>query len=101
LHAQYNQDKNSKIIDQIKILKRRIKLIRDMQLNGILSIFSAALTMFLIFIHQTIFAVYSFSVSMILLMISLSMAAFEIILSNKALDIQLDNIEEELNKNSH
>jgi hypothetical protein len=96
LHALYKEDKSSSIIEQIRILKRRIKLIRDMQLNGILSILFAALTMFLIFIGQDGFSVYSFATSIILLMTSLSMAAIEIILSNRALDIQLNDIEEEL-----
>lgn len=98
LHAQYRTEKSDSIIDQIKILKRRILLIRDMQLNSIMSIFFAALTMFMIFVDQHWFAVYSFSLSMLLLMISLFMAAREIILSNRALDIQLNDIEDELKK---
>ena len=69
-----------------------------MQLNSIMSIFFAALTMFMIFVDQHWFAVYSFSLSMLLLMISLFMAAREIILSNRALDIQLNDIEDELKK---
>lgn len=94
LHAQYLLEKNDKIVAQIKILKRRILLIRDMQLNGIMSIFFAAFTMFLIFVGQEWFAIYSFALSIILMMFSLFLAAREIILSNKALDIQLHDMEE-------
>lgn len=93
LHAQYKQEKQLIIINQIKILKRRIKLIRDMQLAGISCMFFAAVTMFLIF-RDLNFATVTFTISLILLMTSLSMSAYEIILSNKALYLQIDDIEE-------
>lgn len=102
LYAQYEAVKNDSIVSQILILKRRIKLIRDMQLAGIMSIFCAAFTMFLLFIDFNNVAAYSFFISIVLLMVSLGMAAFEVILSNKALDIQLNDIVKELNtKNKH
>jgi len=96
LHAIYSKEKSYIILQQIKILKRRIQLIRDMQLNGILSILFAALTMFLIFLNFRTFASYSFTVSLVLLLVSLTMSAHEIMLSNKALLIMLKDIEDEV-----
>lgn len=94
LHSQYKQEKQEIIVNQIKILKRRIKLIRDMQLTGISCMFFAAFTMFLIFKNVEIYATLTFTISLILLMTSLSMSAYEIILSNKALYLQIEDIEE-------
>lgn len=99
LHMQYKQEKSVIILAQIHILKRRIRLIRDMQLTGILSLFLAALTMFLIYEGFSA-ATYSFTISLLLLLISLGMSAYEIILSNKALFILLTDVEHELDPES-
>lgn len=92
LHAQYKEEKLENIIFQIIILKRRIQLIRDMQLTGILCMFFASFTMFLIFKNLEVYATFTFTISLILLMTSLSMSAYEIILSNKALYLQIQDI---------
>lgn len=101
LHQDYSKQKNSVILDQIKILKKRILLIRDMQLYGILSLFFAALTMFLVYEELTFLSTYIFSISLILLLVSLGMSAYEIILSNKALLVLLTDIEHELSPKRH
>lgn len=95
LHAQYKEEKTQTILSQIRILKRRIKLIRDMQLAGITCMFFAAFTMFLIFVNLKSYATGTFTISLLVLMISLSMSAYEIILSNKALYIQINDLESE------
>jgi hypothetical protein len=96
LHAQYSKEKSSIILQQIFLLKKRINLIRDMQLTGILSLFFAAFTMFLVFESITWLATYSFTISLVLLLGSLGMSAYEIILSNNALYVLLTDIEHEL-----
>lgn len=101
LHQDYSKQKSSVILDQIKILKKRILLIRDMQLYGILSLFFAALTMFLVYEELTFLSTYIFSISLILLLVSLGMSAYEIILSNKALLVLLTDIEHELSPKRH
>lgn len=95
LHAVYEKEHSQVQLSQIQILKRRIKLIRDMQLAGISCMFFAAFTMFLIFINVSMYATATFTVSLLLLMTSLGMSAYEIILSNKALYIQIQDIESE------
>ncbi len=95
LHAQYKEAKNQTILSQIKILKQRIQLIRDMQLAGITCMFFAAFTMFLVFVNIKMYATITFTISLLILMVSLSMSAYEIILSNKALYIQIKDLESE------
>jgi hypothetical protein len=94
LHAQYKLEAGVLLLEQLKILKFRIRLIRDMQLIGILSMLVAAFTMFLIYQGWYILANYAFSLSLILLLSSLCLSAYEIILSNKALFILLSDIKE-------
>jgi hypothetical protein len=94
LHSQYKTDSSKIILEQIKILKSRILLIRNMQLLGIASIFFAAFTMFLIFYNISDFAHAVFRMSLILVLSSLALCGIEVYLSNKALFIQIKDIEE-------
>lgn len=96
LHAQYKEEKTQNLLKQIQILKRRIQLIRDMQLAGITCMFFAAFTMFLIFVDLKTYSAVTFTISLLILMISLSMSAYEIVLSNKALYIQIKDMEFEI-----
>lgn len=98
LHAQYKEEKTQNLLRQIQILKRRIQLIRDMQLAGITCMFFAAFTMFLIFVELKTYSTVTFTISLLVLMVSLSMSAYEIILSNKALYIQIKDLEFEIEK---
>ena len=93
LHTLYKTEQSSGIIDQIKILKVRILLIRNMQLLGIASVFFAAFTMFLIYYELHNFAHLFFGLSLVMMLASLAVCGAEIYLSNKALFIQLKDIE--------
>ena len=94
LHSQYKTDSSKMILAQIKILKSRILLIRNMQLLGIASMFFAAFAMFLIFYSISEIAHVVFGVSLILILSSLAVCGIEVYLSNKALFIQIRDIEE-------
>jgi hypothetical protein len=94
LHSQYKTDSSKMILSQIKILKSRILLIRNMQLLGIASMFFAAFAMFLIFYNISEIAHIVFGVSLILILSSLAVCGIEVYLSNKALFIQIKDIEE-------
>jgi len=91
LHSQASQevDRANNLIPQIENLKSRVKIIKNMQLMGILSLFFCVFSMFLIFLQQMVLAEFTFAISLILLMISLSLSALEINISVKALNIQL------------
>jgi uncharacterized protein DUF2721 len=91
LHNQASQEINKVdvLMPQIENLKLRVKIIKNMQLIGIISLFFCVFSMFLIFLQQIVLAESVFAVSLILLMISLSLSAIEIHISVKALNIEL------------
>ena len=91
LHSQVTQEvhKTDILMPQIENLKLRVKIIKNMQLIGIISLFFCVFSMFLIFLQQIILAEFVFAGSLILLMISLSLSAIEINISVKALNIEL------------
>jgi hypothetical protein len=94
LHSQYKETQNPFILGQIKSLRLRVRLVRDMQALGILSLFLCVLCMFLLFWGKIIIGKYVFGISLILLMSSLGISIYEIQISMKALKIQLSDIEE-------
>jgi len=95
LHKQYENEHQENILSQIKTLKHRLRLIRDMQVLGVLSLISCVVCMTLIFLGRMAAAEWVFGISVLLLAGSLLISVYEIIISTKALDIQLSNIEEE------
>jgi hypothetical protein len=92
LHTQYKTESSPSIIEQIKILKTRILLIRNMQLMGIASTFFAAFSMFLIYYGLGSISHIMFGLSLATMLGSLAICAYEVYLSNKALFIQLRDL---------
>lgn len=93
LHTKYNEDHDRKIKAQISNLKKRLVLIRNMQLLGILSLFFCVGSMFTIYQEFQLVGSYIFGFSLLLLMISLALSIREIQISVKALNIQLSDME--------
>lgn len=89
--------KNSKsdtlITGQIKNLRKRIYLIRNMQLFGVVSFFLCVVTMLLLFLKLTLPGEITFTLSLTTLLISLAISIKEISISIGALEIQLDSCE--------
>ena len=96
LAAQYKDDQNENVASQIKSLRLRVRLIRDMQMLSIFALFLSVVCMFSLFIGETELAKYIFSASLLSLMISLGMSLREIMISTHALSIQLKDIDDEL-----
>jgi hypothetical protein len=92
----YSKREDKRVADQIRNLKIRLRLIRDMQLFSIVALFLSVLCMFFLFNGQELIAKYIFGVSLISLMISLGFSAREIYISTRALSIQLSNIAEDV-----
>ncbi|MFT4740041.1 MAG: hypothetical protein ACI9L9_000817 [Marivirga sp.] len=93
LHDKYHQAPDTKIKAQIANLKRRLILIRNMQLLGILSLFFCVASMFTIYQEFQMIGSLIFGFSLLLLMISLAFSIIEIQISVKALNIQLGDME--------
>ncbi|MFT7033137.1 MAG: hypothetical protein ACJA2S_001639 [Cyclobacteriaceae bacterium] len=95
LYKRYNEDGHERIIaGQIKNLRLRMYLIRNMQAFGILSFLLTVVCMFLLFENLTASANYLFGASLFSLFISLILSLIEIQLSTKALDLELKDMEE-------
>ena len=78
-----------KLLPQIDNLRRRIYLIRSMQLCGVISFFLCVATMLLIFLGLKEAGEVVFAASLVCLLVSLALSIREISISVKALDIQL------------
>ena len=94
LHAKYKETPNHSIFGQIKNLRKRINLIRNMQIFGITSLLLCVLCMFLIYVKLMLFAEIVFGISLILLIISLTLSIREIQISVTALNIHLSDMED-------
>ncbi len=95
LHGKYKQGLEDPEVlrGQIKNLRRRMTLIKQMQATGVTSFFSCVLCMFFFYLHYEMVAYAVFGISLVLLLISLALSLNEIILSTKALEIELGDME--------
>ncbi len=92
LEGNYRQSHEGRLLDQIRNLKRRLRLIRNMQLAGVLSLFCCTGAMFLLFFNRVGVAEVVFSVALVLMMASLAVSAEEIRISVRALDLHLTDL---------
>jgi hypothetical protein len=95
LGDQYRQSKDEKILGQIKNIRKRVHLIRSMQVAGLSSLLLCVVCMFLIYIGLTLFSEVLFGIALLLLTYSLTLSILEIQISVHALDIHLSNMEED------
>ena len=93
LYAKYKENPDQILIGQIKNLKTRLNLIRNMQIYGITSLLLCVVCMFLIYIEWVSVAEVIFGVALVLLIISLALSVREIQISVKALNLQLHDLE--------
>jgi hypothetical protein len=92
----WETEHNEKILFQLHNLRRRVKLIRLMQMFGVFCMFGCVLTMFLLFNNEYVAGQYAFGLSLLLMLTSLYLSIREIHLSVVSLDIVLSDLEQEL-----
>ncbi|MGB3152252.1 MAG: DUF2721 domain-containing protein [Maribacter sp.] len=93
LHQKYQETESKSIGRQVKQLRKRLSIIKNMQATAIFSFLLAVITMSLIYVELRFWANLVFGVSLLALMVSLVLSLIEVQLSTKALSIQLKNIE--------
>jgi hypothetical protein len=93
LITDYHKRQHHNLMPQISSLKRRLTLIRWMQVFGIASILFCVITMFLIYAGFQTGAKILFGFSLLLMIISLVISIIEIFLSAGALRVVLREIE--------
>ena len=94
LHDEYDETGDKKTRDQIENLRKRVILIKNMQLLGIGALFVSVLCMVSLFAGYIIIGKVLFGASLVMLLLSLGMSIIEIQISVKALNIQLSDLED-------
>ncbi len=94
LHNQYDKHEQPLIIHgQIKNLRYRLKLIKNMQALGVVTFLSSIICMYFIYIQWMVMAHWVFALSLLFFSASLTLSLVEIQLSTKALELELSDIE--------
>ena len=93
LHADYKASPHPSYLGQIASLRWRIRLVRNMQFCGVLSLLLCTICMFLLFWDQTMPAEIVFSAAMLVMIVSLVISLMEIQCSVQALDLHLESVE--------
>lgn len=94
LYSDYEKQKHGILIAQISNLRRRLMLIRWMQVMGVGSILCCVITMFFVYQGWQLYAKILFAVSLLLMIVSLMLSLSEIFLSAGALRLLLRDLEE-------
>lgn len=93
LHQKFQETGSRAIGLQVKQLRTRLSIIKNMQATAIFSFLLAVVTMSLIYVELIFWANLVFGLSLLALMISLILSFIEVQLSTKSLSIQLKDIE--------
>jgi hypothetical protein len=94
LHDKYqNQEQKQLIHGQIKNLRYRLKLIKNMQALGVVTFLGCILCMYLIYVQFMMAANVAFAISLLSFSASLLLSLLEIQLSTKALELELSDME--------
>lgn len=94
LHDKYqNQEQKHILYGQIKNLRYRLKLIKNMQALGVVTFLGCILCMYLIYVQFMLAANIVFAISLISFSASLLLSLLEIQLSTKALELELSDME--------
>ena len=94
LYAKHEQNPSDITFHQLVNLRRRMRIIRNMQVFGGISFFFSVLSLLLILIQWLIVAEVVFAISVVLLLVSLALLIVELQISVNALNIQLKDFKE-------
>ncbi|SEJ49727.1 Protein of unknown function [Cyclobacterium xiamenense] len=102
LHKKYLESSSQEkaIIGQIKNLRKRLNMIKNMQIFGVLSFLLCVICMFLLYQEFITAANWVFMGSMLCLLISLAISLAELQISTNALNLELLDMEDVLNRQS-
>lgn len=92
LNSKYNKSEDSIVLAQIYNLRKRINIIRNMQILGVSAFFCCVLSMFLIFNGKNFYGEMTFGLALLLLMASLALSIWELQISIKALTLEVDKV---------
>ncbi len=93
LQEHYLATSSEKVFAQIQNLRKRLYLIRNMQIYGVSSLFLCVVCMLFVFFNFNGIASFTFGIAVILLLISLGLSIRELVISVYAIDLHLKDIE--------
>ncbi|WP_449399086.1 DUF2721 domain-containing protein [Chryseobacterium wanjuense] len=93
IKEQKTVEHSGNLSNQLKSLKKRLTLIKNMQMCGAVSFLLALLSMYFIYIENLQYANFFFIISMLAFVVSLLLSVTEIYASKKALEIALHAFE--------
>lgn len=94
LHSKYKDHADKEgVLQQIKNLRLRLRLIRRMQFFGVLSLLLCVGSMFFVYEQSSAWANFLFASSLVSMLVSLFLSLSEIRISTKALEIELSDME--------
>lgn len=95
LHDEYMRgEKKHLLLKQIKILRIRINLVRQMQSLSVFSFLCCVITMYGVYMQWMNLVTFVFAISLISLLASLIISLIEITQSTKALELEISDMEE-------
>ncbi len=94
LHAQYKANPTNILYGQLENLKKRVYLIKSMQIYGVGSLLFCVISMFLIYVGRNLAAEIIFGIGLVMLIISLAISIWEINISVKALNLHISDLED-------
>ena len=95
LHDKYKDDDKKQVIHgQIKSMKYRLRLIKNMQFLGVASFLFCIFCMYMIYINAMSWARVSFALGIISFAMSLVFSLIEIIQSTKAIELELSDMQD-------
>lgn len=98
LRDRYNDQNDATLLAQIRNLRYRVYLIRNMQIYGVLSLLMCVVSMFALFAGWVFGGQLSFAIALLLMIVSMLISLRELQVSVGALDLLLTDLEEhELN----
>ena len=94
LHDKYKKEENKSVIHgQIKNIRFRLRLIKNMQFFGVISFLLCIICMYLIYTNSMGWANTFFALAILAFAASLVLSLVEIIQSTKALELELSDME--------
>lgn len=94
LHDRFHDSKDRNLLAQIDNLRKRVYLIRNMQIVGVLSLLMCVISMFALFAGWMVGGVWSFGAALVFMIVSLGMSLHELTISAGALDLLLTDLED-------
>jgi hypothetical protein len=95
LRDRYESEQGENLLAQIKNLRYRVYLIRNMQIFGVMSLLMCVVSMFALFAGWIMGGQLSFAIALILMIVSMLISLRELQVSVGALDLLLTDLEEQ------